>query len=467
MQTMTTELVVIGSGPGGYAAAFRAAALGKKVILVEKYPVIGGVCLNVGCIPSKALLHVAQLIHDAKNADALGLDFSSPKINLDKIRASKDAVVNKLTAGLKFMAKKRRVEVVTGRGEFISPHQLSIQGADHNKQATIEFEHAVIATGSWPVQLPFIPKDPRIMDSTGALDLKQTQGKMLIIGGGIIGLEMATVYHALGTEVTIVEAMPQIIPGADADLVKPLFQTMSQQYHQILLNTAVAKVEPKKDGVWVSFKGEQAPKDAIKYDFILVAVGRRPQIQGLGLEKLDVSIDAKGFITVDSQMRTNLDHIYAIGDVVGQPMLAHKATYEGRLAAEVIAGKQHFNDARCIPSVAYTHPEIAWVGVTEVEAAKKDIPYKKAIFPWAANGRALSLNCTQGLTKLLCAPDGLVIGAGIVGQHAGDLIAEAALAIEMGATAEDIALTIHPHPTLSETMMVAAEVYEGTPTDIL
>jgi len=466
-QKITTELVVIGSGPGGYAAAFRAADLGKKVILVEKYSDIGGVCLNVGCIPSKALLHIAKVIDDAKEAESLGISFSNPKMDINKIRESKNAVIKKLTSGLKAMAKQRKVDIITGIGKFISKNELAVVDDNNNAVASVHFDSGIIATGSLPVRLPFIPEDPRIIDSTGALELERVKGQMLVIGGGIIGLEMATVYHALGTKITIVEAANQIIPGADPDIVKPLYQRISKQYDQILLNTSVSKVEPKKEGIWVTFTGEQAPKEPVKYDHILVAVGRRPQTQGLELEKIGISLDAKGFIPVDTQMKTTLSHIYAIGDVVGQPMLAHKATYEGRLAAEVISGKKHFNDARCIPAVAYTDPEVAWVGITENEAKTKGLSYEKGVFPWMASGRALSLNRTEGVTKLLFNENGTVIGASIVGVNAGDLISEVALAIEMGADAEDLALTIHPHPTLSETVMMAAEMYEGTITDLI
>ncbi len=462
---ITTELVVLGSGPGGYAAAFRAADLGKKVVLVERFDSIGGVCLNVGCIPSKALLHVAKVIDDAEEAAPFGVDFGKPKIDVEKVRDWKNKVVSKLTGGLKMMAKQRKVDVVTGYGKFIDANHLEVDNGKDKK--TIKFDEAIIAVGSLPVKLPFIPEDPRIIDSTGALELEDVKGHMLVLGGGIIGLEMATVYHALGAKISIVEMMDQIIPGADADIVKPLYQRISKRYESILLKTSVTKVEAKKDGLYVTFEGENAPDKPQKFDRILVSVGRRPNGKRIDAEKAGVNVDDRGFIAVDNQMRTNVSNIYAIGDVVGQPMLAHKATYEGRLAAEVVAGKKHFNDARCIPSVAYTDPEVAWVGLTENEAKKQNIKYEKGVFPWMASGRALSLGRSEGSTKLLFDEHGTVIGGGIVGVNAGDLISEVALAIEMGCDAEDVALTIHPHPTLSETVMMATEMYEGTITDLI
>lgn len=462
---ITTELVVLGSGPGGYAAAFRAADLGKKVVLVERFDSIGGVCLNVGCIPSKALLHVAKVIDDAEEAAPFGVDFGKPKIDVEKVRDWKNKVVSKLTGGLKMMAKQRKVDVVTGYGKFIDANHLEVDNGKDKK--IIKFDEAIIAVGSLPVKLPFIPEDPRIIDSTGALELEDVKGHMLVLGGGIIGLEMATVYHALGAKISIVEMMDQIIPGADADIVKPLYQRISKRYESILLKTSVTKVEAKKDGLYVTFEGENAPDKPQKFDRILVSVGRRPNGKLIDAEKAGVNVDDRGFIAVDNQMRTNVSNIYAIGDVVGQPMLAHKATYEGRLAAEVVAGKKHFNDARCIPSVAYTDPEVAWVGLTENEAKKQNIKYEKGVFPWMASGRALSLGRSEGSTKLLFDEHGTVIGGGIVGVNAGDLISEVALAIEMGCDAEDVALTIHPHPTLSETVMMATEMYEGTITDLI
>lgn len=458
------EVVVLGSGPGGYAAAFRAADLGKKVVLIERYDNIGGVCLNVGCIPSKALLHVAKVIDEAADVKVHGVDFGKPKIDVDKVRDWKSSVVKKLTGGLRMMAKQRKVEIVTGFGTFISSTQIEVD--NNGTKQTVSFDQAVIAAGSLPVKLPFIPEDPRIIDSTGALELQDVNSHMLILGGGIIGLEMATVYHALGGKISVVEMQDQIIPGADSDIVKPLHQRISKLYENIMLKTSVTKVEAKKDGLYVTFEGENAPDKPQKFDRILVAVGRKPNGKMVAADKAGVTVDERGFIPVDKQMRTNVANIYAIGDVVGNPMLAHKATYEGRLAAEVIAGKKHFNDAKVIPSVAYTDPEIAWVGMTEREAKEKGIKVKKGVFPWMASGRALSLNRSEGFTKLLLDENNTVIGAGIVGVNAGDLISEAALAIEMGCDVEDVALTIHPHPTLSESLMMAAEVLEGTVTDL-
>lgn len=463
---MQTEVVVLGSGPGGYTAAFRAADLGKKVILVERYETLGGVCLNVGCIPSKALLHAAKVIDEASGMAAHGIDFGKPKIDVDKLRNWKGSVVSKLTGGLKMLAKQRKVEVVHGTGRFLSSNSLSVTSAD-GKEQTIEFQQAIIAAGSRPVKLPFLPEDPRIIDSTGALQLEDVKCKMLVLGGGIIGLEMATVYHALGAEITVVELMDQIIPGADNDIVMPLYKRIKQQYSNIYLKTKVTKVEAKKDGLYVTFEGENAPAKPEKFDRILCAVGRRPNGDQIDAAKAGVKVDERGFISVDNQMRTNVANIFAIGDIVGNPMLAHKAMPEGRVAAEVIAGLKHYFDPKTIASVAYTDPEIAWVGVTESEAKTKGIKYGKGVFPWAASGRALSIGRSEGLTKLIIdETTHRVIGAGIVGPNAGELIAEVALAIEMGCDVEDIALTIHPHPTLSETVALAAEVYEGTITDL-
>lgn len=462
---MQAQVVVLGSGPGGYSAAFRAADLGKQVVLVERNDSLGGVCLNVGCIPSKALLHAAKVIDEAQHMSDHGIAFGKPKINADKLRDWKNSVVSKLTTGLKGLAKQRKVEVVHGVGKFTSPHQIAVEGKDGTM--LINFEHAIIAAGSEPVKLPFIPEDPRIVDSTGALELKDIEGEMLVLGGGIIGLEMATVYHALGSKVTIVEFMDMIIPGADKDVVTPLYKRINKQYKQILLKTKVTKVDAKKDGLWVTFEGENAPEKPQRFDKILVAVGRRPNGKLIGAENAGVNVDERGFIAVDKQLRTNVPHIFAIGDIVGNPMLAHKAVPEGRTAAEVIAGKKHFFDPKCIPSVAYTDPEIAWVGVTEAEAKEKGINYGKGVYPWAASGRSLSIGRDEGLTKLIFdEASHRIIGAGIVGPNAGELISEAALAIEMGCDVEDIALTVHPHPTLSETLMMAAEVFEGTATDI-
>lgn len=464
-EPLKTEVVVLGSGPGGYSAAFRAADLGKKVTLIERYENIGGVCLNVGCIPSKALLHAAKVVEDAAEMSEFGLNFAKPKIDAKKLRTWKESIVKKLTGGLKMMAKQRRVEVVTGEGKFTGPNEITVTNGQ--TQQVIQFEQAIIAAGSVPVKLPFIPDDPRVVTSTGALELEGTDEEWLILGGGIIGLEMATVYHALGAKISVVEMMPQLIPGADADVVQPLHKRIAKRYANIMLKTRVTKVEAKKDGLWVTFEGEQAPKtNPQRFDRILVAVGRKPNGQLIGADKAGVKVDERGFITVDKQMRTNVPHIYAIGDIVGNPMLAHKASAEGRVAAEVIAGKKHFFDPRSIPSVAYTDPEIAWTGITETQAKEQGIAYKTGVFPWMASGRALSLNRSEGFTKLIFNEHGRILGAGIVGVNAGDLISEVALAIEMGCDAEDIALTIHPHPTLSESVMMAAEIFEGTITDL-
>jgi dihydrolipoamide dehydrogenase len=462
--TLQTEVVVLGSGPGGYTAAFRAADLGKKVILIERYENIGGVCLNVGCIPSKALLHAAKVIEEAQFMNANGVDFGTPKIDLDKLRGWKDSVVKKLTGGLKMLAKQRKVDIVQGVGKFSGANQITVETAQGAQ--VINFENAIIAAGSQPVRLPFLPDDPRIIDSTGALELKDVKGDMLILGGGIIGLEMATVYAALGAKISVVEFMDMLIPGADKDIVQPLYKRISKHYN-ILLKTKVTKVEAKKDGLYVTFEGEQAPKEPQRFDRILAAVGRRPNGKFIDADKAGVKVDERGFIAVDKQLRTNVPHIFAIGDIVGNPMLAHKATNEARVAAEVIAGKKHYFDPRCIPSVAYTDPEIAWVGMTEMQAKDKGVNYGKGVFPWAASGRSLGQGRDEGMTKIIFDQDShRVLGAGIVGPNAGELIAELALAIEMGCDAEDIALTIHPHPTLSETVAMATEVFEGTVTDL-
>lgn len=462
---LQTEVVVLGSGPGGYTAAFRAADLGKKVILVERYESIGGVCLNVGCIPSKALLHAAKVLDEAHEVAECGIDFGKPKIDTKKLRDWKNKVVSRLTGGLKALAKQRKVEIVQGVGKFISSHQLEVE-TSKGKQV-IKFENAIIAAGSRPVKLPFLPDDPRIIDSTGALELEDTQAKMLVIGGGIIGLEMATVYHALGAEITVVELMDQIIPGADKDVVMPLFKRIQKRYKNILLKTKVTKVEAKKDGLWVTFEGEGAPDKPERFDRILCAVGRRPNGDQIAADKAGVKVDERGFIAVDKQLRTNVSHIFAIGDIAGNPMLAHKAIPEGRVAAEVIAGKKHYFDVKCIPSVAYTDPEVAWVGITENEAKAKGIQYGKGSFPWAASGRALSIGRDEGLTKLIIdEKTHRVIGGAAVGPNAGELVAEIGLAIEMGCDVEDVSLTVHAHPTLSETVAMAAEVFEGTITDL-
>ena len=468
--TITTdhacEVVVLGSGPGGYTAAFRAADLGKKVILIERYSTIGGVCLNVGCIPSKALLHSAKVITDAEETSQHGISFNKPEIDLEKIRQwkSKD-VVGKLTMGLAHMAKQREVTILQGYGEFINPNQIEVTQED-GKKIGVQFENCIIAAGSQSIKMPGAPEDPRIMDSTGALELQDIPKRMLIIGGGIIGLEMGTVYDALGSQVSVVELTDGLIQGCDRDIVRPLQKRMDKRFEAIMLNTKVTKVEAKKEGIVVSFEGEKAPEPQM-YDRVLVSVGRKPNGQLIKAEKAGVHVDEKGFIAVDKQMRTNVNHIFAIGDIVGQPMLAHKATHEGKVAAEVIAGEKVEFQALTIPSVAYTDPEIAWAGVTEDEAKAQGIDYEKAVFPWAASGRALSTSRSEGMTKLIFdKTNHRIIGASIVGINAGELIAETVLAIEMGADAHDIGLSIHPHPTLSESVAMAAEVKEGTITDL-
>lgn len=459
-----TQVVVIGSGPGGYTAAFRAADLGKKVILIERYENIGGVCLNVGCIPSKALLHVAKVIDEAEFMAAHGVDFGKPKIDIAKVRDWKNSVVTRLTGGLKMLAKQRKVEIIQGEAKFSGPNEVTVKTKTGEQK--IKFENAIIAVGSQPVSLPFIPEDPRVIDSTGALELEKTDGEMLVLGGGIIGMEMATVYNALGAKITVVELADALIPGCDKDIVQPLTKRVSKRY-KILLKNKVTKVEAKKDGLWVTFEGEGAPDKPQRFDKVLVAVGRKPNGKLIDADKAGVTVDERGFIPVDKQMRTNVPHIFAIGDVVGNPMLAHKAIPEARVAAEVISGLKHFFDPRCIPSVAYTDPEIAWVGITETEAKAKGIDYGKGVFPWAASGRSLSTGRDEGMTKVIFDKSThRIIGAAIVGPNAGELISEMALAIEMGCDAEDIALTIHPHPTLSETMPMAVEVFEGTITDL-
>ena len=461
-----TEILVLGSGPGGYTAAFRAADLGKKVILVEERETLGGVCLNVGCIPSKALLHAAKVIDEVADMSSHGIQFGTPTMDTQKLREWKNGVVSKLTGGLKMLAKQRKVEVIKGVGRFISDRAVEVILQDGKKE-TIQFEQAIVAAGSRPVKLPFLPDDPRIIDSTGALELDGTKGSLLVIGGGIIGLEMATVYHALGAEVTIVELMDQLIPGADSDIVMPLYKRIKTRYKNIYLKTKVTKVEAKKEGLYVTFEGGEAPNTPQKFDRILCAVGRRPNGDQIDAAKAQIKVNERGFIPVNKQMQTNVASIYAIGDVVGNPMLAHKAMAEGRVAAEVIAGLKHYFDPKCIASVAYTDPEIAWVGITENEAKTKGMKYGKGVFPWAASGRSLSLGRSEGLTKLIVdEKTRRIIGAGIVGPNAGELISEVALAIEMGSDVEDIALTIHPHPTLSETVALSAEIFEGTITDL-
>ncbi len=460
------EVVVLGSGPGGYTAAFRAADLGKKVVLIEKDSSLGGVCLNVGCIPSKALLHSAKVITEAEEMAEHGISFSKPEVDLDKLRGWKESVVKQLTGGLGGLAKARKVQVVNGYGTFTGPNMIEVD--NNGEKSTVSFDQCVIAAGSEPVTLPFIPHDdPRVIDSTGALELEDVPERLLVLGGGIIGLEMATVYDALGSKVTIVEFMDQIIPGADKDVVKPLHKRIEGRYEAILTKTKVTAVNATDAGLEVTMEG---PKGEVvdTFDKVLVAVGRRPNGAKVNAAAAGVAVDERGFIAVDSQQRTGVPHIFAIGDVVGQPMLAHKAVHEGKVAAEVAAGhKRHF-DARVIPSVAYTDPEVAWVGVTENQAKAEGMKVGKGVFPWAASGRSLSLGRSEGLTKLIFDEDSeRVIGAGIVGPNAGDLIAEVALAIEMGADAVDLGHTIHPHPTLSETVNFAAEMFEGTITDLM
>jgi len=460
------EVLVLGAGPGGYTAAFRAADLGKSVMLVERWPTLGGVCLNVGCIPSKALLHAARVIAETKEMAAHGLGFTAPQLDVAQLRAWKNGVVTELTGGLAGPAKQRKVTVLPGSGRFTSMNQLEVIAGDGSVK-TVSFEQAIIAAGSEPVALPFIPRDdPRVIDSTGALELDGVPRRLLVIGGGIIGLEMATVYHELGAQITVVELMDQLIPGADKDIVSPLAKRISKLYENIYLTTKVTTVEARDDGLQVSFEGAKAPASDT-FDKVLVAVGRRPNGNAIGAENAGVLVDERGFISVDKQQRTNVPHIFAIGDVVGQPMLAHKAVHEGRVAAEVAAGKPSYFDAKAIPSVAYTDPEVAWVGVTENEAKAAGIKYGKGVFPWAASGRSLSLGRDEGVTKVLFdETTDRIIGCGIVGPNAGDLIAEATIAIEMGADAADIGLTIHAHPTLSETIGMAAEAFEGTVTDL-
>jgi len=469
---LTTQIVVLGSGPGGYTAAFRAADLGLKVTLIERYSTLGGVCLNVGCIPSKALLHTAKVITEAEEIESHGLSFGKPNIDLDKLRSWKsDDVVGKLTGGLAQMAKGRGVTVVNGVGNFTGVNQIAITAED-GKITKIGFENAIIAAGSQATKFPGLDErttnDPRIMDSTAALALEDIPNRMLVIGGGIIGLEMGTVYDAMGTRVSVVEFMDGLIQGCDRDLVRPLQKRMSRRFESIMLSTKVAKMEAKEDGIHVSFEGENAPEGVEIYDRVLVSIGRRPNGKNIGAANAGVTVDDRGFIPVNNQMRTNVPNIFAIGDIVGQPMLAHKATHEAKVAAEVIAGQKVQFVASVIPSVAYTDPEIAWVGISEIDAKEKGMVVDKASFPWAASGRAISVGRTEGLTKLIFDKEThRLIGAGIVGVNAGELLAEACLAIEMGADAHDLGLTIHAHPTLSETICFAAELKEGTITDMM
>ncbi|WP_297810311.1 dihydrolipoyl dehydrogenase [uncultured Methylophaga sp.] len=463
---MHAEVLVLGSGPGGYTAAFRAADLGKKVIMVERHERIGGVCLNVGCIPSKALLHTAQIINEADEMGGHGIKFGKPQIDIRELATWKESVVKQLTGGLQGLAKQRKVDVVNGTGSFTSPNTLKVEGKDGDK--TISFDNCIIAAGSRVTTIPVFPHDdPRMMDSTDALELEDIPKRLLVIGGGIIGMEMATVYDALGSKITVVEMQDSLIPGADKDIVKPLLKRVQDKYENIYLSTKVANIEPLKKGLKVTFEGKDAP-ETDTFDKILVAVGRTPNGKLIDAEAAGVAVDDWGFIATDGQMRTNVPHIFAIGDIVGQPMLAHKATHEGKVAAEVIAGQKSVFEPMTIPSVAYTDPEVAWMGMSEDEAKKEGIDYVKGAFPWAASGRSLSLGRDDGLTKALFEKDsGRLIGAGIVGPNAGELIAEAALALEMGADAEDIGLTIHPHPTLSETLCFAAEMAEGSITDLM
>ncbi|MCU7934980.1 MAG: dihydrolipoyl dehydrogenase [Candidatus Thiodiazotropha sp. (ex Dulcina madagascariensis)] len=461
------DVVVLGAGPGGYTAAFRAADLGKRVIMIERYDALGGVCLNVGCIPSKALLHAADVINEAAELAGMGVDFGTPKIDLEKLRAGKDKVVRRLTGGLKQLAKQRKVELVHGVARFESPNRIAVNTAKGS--VSIAFNDAIIACGSSPVQIPGFPNgDPRLIDSTGALALESIPKRMLVIGGGIIGLEMGAVYSTLGSQIDVVELQEGLIPGCDADLVRPLQKRIGKRYNSIMLGTKVTDIQVLKSGLKVSFEGKQAPDKPQTYDCVLVAVGRTPNGGRINAEAAGVTVDERGFIPVDRQMRTNVPNIYAIGDVVGQPMLAHKATHEAKVAAEVIAGLPASFDPMTIPSVAYTDPEVAWMGLTETEAKAQGIAYEKGVFPWAASGRALGIGRDEGMTKLLFDPKTKrILGAGIVGPNAGELIGETVLALEMGADAEDIGLTIHPHPTLNETICFAAEMAEGSITDLL
>ncbi len=461
---INTQVVVIGAGPGGYTAAFRAADLGKKVVLIERHKNLGGVCLNVGCIPSKALLHTAQIINEAAEASNLGVTFGAPKIDIDGIRANKNGIIQKLTRGIQALAKARKITVITGCGKFKSSTQIAIEGSDE----VIEFEQCIIAAGSSVVKIPSFPfDDARVMDSTDALELSDIPQRLLVVGGGIIGLEMATVYAALGSEITIVELSDQLIASADKDIVNPLFRRIKKQYANLFLNTKVTSMQALEAGIKVGFEGKNAP-EFDTFDKVLVCVGRQANGRLIGADKAGVKVDERGFVTVDAQMKTNVANIYAIGDIVGQPMLAHKAVYEAKIAAEVICGHKAGFDALSIPSVAYTDPEVAWTGQTEKQLKSANIDYKKGVFPWAASGRSLSIGRSEGVSKALFdAKTGRILGMGICGTNAGELIAEATLAIEMGCDMHDIALTIHPHPTLSETTAFAVEMAAGTITDLL
>tara|TARA_B110000008_G_scaffold80059_1_gene81768 strand:- start:239 stop:1666 length:1428 start_codon:yes stop_codon:yes gene_type:complete len=458
------QVVVLGSGPAGYSAAFRCADLGLETVLVERYSTLGGVCLNVGCIPSKALLHVSKVIEEAKAMAEHGVVFGEPQTDINKVRIWKDKVVDQLTGGLGGMAKMRNVTVVNGFGKFTGPNSIEVVGEE---TTTINFDNAIIAAGSRPIKLPFIPhEDPRIWDSTDALELNEVPEKLLIMGGGIIGLEMGTVYHSLGSKVEVVEMFDQVIPAADKDIVKVFTKRIKNKF-KLMLETKVTAVEAKEDGIYVSMEGKKAPAEAERYDAVLVAIGRVPNGALIDAEKAGIEVDERGFINVDKQMRTNVSHIHAIGDVVGQPMLAHKGVHEGHVAAEVISGKKHYFDPKVIPSIAYTEPEVAWVGKTEKEAKAEGINYEVATFPWAASGRAIASDCSDGLTKMIFDKDThRVIGGAVVGTNGGELLGEIGLAIEMGCDAEDIALTIHAHPTLHESVGLAAEVFEGSITDL-
>ena len=463
--TLHAEVLVLGGGPGGYTAAFRAADLGKQVVMIERFPALGGVCLNVGCIPSKALLHTAQIIHEADEFEQHGLSYGKPNIDLDKVRSWKEGITKTLGDGLAGLVKQRKITLIQGTGQFTSSNTVAITTETGVK--TVSFDQAIIAAGSHPAKIPVFPNDdPRLWDSTDALDLAEIPKKLLIVGGGIIGLEMATVYHALGSEISVVELMEQIIPGCDNDLVTPLYRRIKKQYKNIWLQTKVTAIVAQAEGLKVSFEGKSAP-EAELFDAVLVAVGRRPNGKLIGAELAGVKVDESGFIAVDKQQRSNIPHIFAIGDIVGNPMLAHKATHQGKVAAEVAAGLKAGFDALTIPSVAYTDPEVTWMGLTEIDARQQGIEYDKAVFPWAASGRSLCLGRKEGLTKILCEKGtGRLLGAGMVGPNAGELISEAVLALEMGADAEDIGLTIHPHPMLSETFAFAAEMITGSITDL-
>jgi len=460
-----TKVVVLGSGPAGYSAAFRCADLGLETVIVERYSSLGGVCLNVGCIPSKALLHVAKVMNETREMSSHGISFGEPTIDLDAVREWKNGVVGRLSGGVSQMAKMRKVKTVIGNGKFTGANTLSVEGKDGT--TVINFEHAIIAAGSRSIELPFIPhEDPRVWTSTDALELKEVPERLLIMGGGIIGLEMGTAYQALGSKIDVVEMFDQVIPAADKDLVKVYTKQVSKKFN-LMLETKVTAVEAKEDGIYVSMSGKKAPAEAQRYDAVLVAIGRAPNGKLIDAEKAGIEVDDRGFIHVDKQMRTNVPHIFAVGDIVGQPMLAHKGTHEGHVAAEVIAGQNHYFDPKVIPSIAYTEPEVAWVGKTEKEAKAENLNYEVAVFPWAASGRAVASDCSNGMTKLIFDKESKrIIGGAIVGTNGGELLGEIGLAVEMGCDVEDIALTIHAHPTLHESVGLAAEVFDGSVTDL-